>query len=91
MTTRRISHREKTKELEPYRQLCVLALMSALDHMDTRWLYLEKETRRRLADNGLDRSDLERAINDGVRLGLIDRKVLHGVPCITLREGEKSL
>jgi hypothetical protein len=69
---------------EPYDELCWRSLKSVLEHMETRWLYLDRTTRLKLEDDGLDKADLRTAINFGVRGGLLKRKVLYGVPCIKL-------
>jgi hypothetical protein len=79
-----IVNTKETLSPEPYGELCWKALRSALAHMETRWLYLDRETRLKLEDDGLDKADLQTAINYGVRAGLLVRKVIYGVPCIKL-------
>lgn len=70
--------------LSPYEELCWRALRSAIRSVQTNWLWLDRDGRRRLEDNGLDRDDLRAAINYGVAEGLLTRKVESGVPCVKL-------
>jgi hypothetical protein len=84
----RVVNNEKTMALDPYPQLCLQTLLSAIGHAETRWLYLDKETRSKLEDDGLDKQDLEQAINNGVKAGLLARTVVCGVPCVRLAESE---
>jgi hypothetical protein len=80
----RIVNQKEIQALEPYGELCWKALKSALAHMETRWLYLDRETRLKLEEDGIDKADLQTAINYGVRASQLERKVIDGVPCIKL-------
>lgn len=77
-------------EIEPYNELMLRALLSALKYLplewSSGWLTLDAEGRRYLADEGIDGRGLETAVNDGVRAGLIMRKLCGGCACIALKE-----
>lgn len=81
--------------LQPYDELSWRALRSAILSAPSRyapsgWFWLDREGRRKLEDDGLDRDELRSAINYGVAEGLLARKVVDGIPCVGLtRKGAR--
>jgi len=76
--------------IPPYRELMLNALLASLKSLPGQWdwsagwLPLGREGRRHLAENGINSQDLRAAIDDGVRAGLIEKKILGGYPSIAL-------
>ena len=90
-TVAKNSQGDKTKPpaLLPYDELCWRSLKSALryaplSYAPSGWFWLDADGRRKLEDDGLDKADLQAAVNYGVTAGLLTRKVVCGVPCIRL-------
>lgn len=78
--------------LSPYEELMWRTLQAALRYPARHfvwegWFRLDAVGRRELEqEHGLDRHDLERAINYGVATGLLSRRVFGGQPRIKLAE-----
>jgi hypothetical protein len=73
---------------EPYQELMLKALVYSLAHLPRAWsvwLTLDRAGRCYLEEEGLEREDLEQAVNAGVRRGLILRKLVAGCPAIALK------
>jgi hypothetical protein len=73
---------------EPYDELMLKALLYTLAHLPgawSVWLTLDRSGKYYLEEEGLGREDLQQAINDGVRRGLILRKLVAGCPAIALK------
>jgi hypothetical protein len=81
--------------LSPYEELCWRTLRAALRQAPRvytydGWFRLDRTGRRRLEEDGLDKADLERAINYGVAVGLLARRVFDAIPRVKLIEkGER--
>jgi hypothetical protein len=80
-------------EFEPYQELMLKALVSALTHLPQTWsiwLTLDRSGRYYLEEEGLHREDIRIAVNAGVRRNLILRRLIGGCPAIALKRMVKS-
>jgi len=79
---------QQLPKLEPYNELMLRTLVAALRYLPlawaSGWVTLDRDGRRYLETEGLSRADLKQAINDGVRSGLIIRRLIGGCPAIAL-------